>query len=335
MGLAALWLLACSGGAEDTGARDPGVPVDPLYVPDVADLDLPGIYAEALSLALDVRAGRAWAGHVASLDLAQPGCPDLWAGAPADALDVDEEAGVSWADHCTAGVVDWSGAAWWETAVSVSGDATTEAGEVTDAARTLVADAVVGEAGAARFELDGEAEDALSRTLAPGYDRWTWSSLVTGTVTGDLVLGGTETPGGYRADLYVYAEGEGDGADPGGGTRLEARGNVYLFDDRLAERFDSVALDVVALASGGPSDCTLEPTGWLSVRDTNAYWYDLVFLPSGGEDVDTGLDPACDGCGELYIRGVPSGEVCVDLSAVWDGRLAPPETSEFVWSIHG
>ncbi len=321
----ALSVLAACAPAEEEPV-DPGRPVDPLYLPDLSDVDVPAAYAEAFALALDVRAAGAWAGHLAALDLAAPGCPDLWAGAPEE-LEVDGD-GVSWADHCAAGAVDFGGALYWETAASVSGDAASAEGLVTDAARTLVGDAVVGEGGVARFELDGEASDALTRTVAPGYDHWTWSSLVTGTVTGSDVFAGTATPAGYRADLYLAVEG-------GDAARLEARGNLYLYEDRIAERFDSLALDLTYLGVGGPSDCTLEPSGWLSLRDSDAYWYDLVFLPGDAEDVDTGLDPACDGCGTLYVRGVESGEVCVDLSAAWDGRLEPPDVSEFVWSIHG
>jgi hypothetical protein len=302
--------------------------VDPLYLPDLSGVDLPSAYADALLLALDVRASAAWAGHVSALSLASPDCPNLWVGAPGDALDVDGDAeGMSWADHCAVGLVDYAGAAWWETSVVVEGDPEDAVGATTTASRSIVADALVAQGSEALFELDGEVSDAMTRTLAPGYDRWTWSSLVEATVTGSEALSGTAAPGGFRTDAYLYVEG-------GDSARLELRGNVYLFEDRIAERFDSLAADLVYLGSGGPSDCLLEPNGWLSLRDTNAYWYDLVFLPGDSESVDTGLDPACDGCGTLYVRGVESGEVCVDLSAAWDGRLAPPETAEYVLSVY-
>lgn len=325
MGTLLVALLAACAPAEEAPV-DPGRPVDPLYLPDVSDVDLPAAYADAFALALTVRAGTAWAGHVAALDLRAPGCPDLWAGAPGDALDLDEDDGVSWADHCAAGTIDFGGAVWWESAVAIDGDPNDAEGATTEASRRLVGDAVVGQAGDARFELDGDVSDAFARTLAPGYDHWTWSSLVQATVTGADVS--SDTPGGYRADLYLSVEG-------GDAARLEARGNLYLFEDRVAERFDSVAADLTYLGVGGPNDCTLEPYGWISVRDTNAYWYDLVFLPGDSETVDTGADPACDGCGTLYVRGVESGEVCVDLSAAWDGRLEPPGVEDYVLSIHG
>ena len=132
-----------------------------------------------------------------------------------------------------------------------------------------------------------------------------------------------------RADQYVYVEG-------GDTARLESRGNLYLFEDRIADRWDSVAMDLELVGDdgAGPGDCTLEPTGWLSLRDTNAYWYDVVFLASEADTVDTSTDTSCDGCGTLYIRGVESGTVCPDLSAAWDGRLDPPDVADFVLSIH-
>ncbi|MES2645173.1 MAG: hypothetical protein V4850_37140 [Myxococcota bacterium] len=325
--------LAVLGGCAPTEEEpvDPGRPVDPLFLPDVSGIDLPVAYADAFAMALNVRTATAWAGHVATLGMRTAGCPDLWVGAPGDALDLDDDApGVSWADHCDNGQgVDFGGALYWETAVAVEGDPASEEGRTSSAERTLVGDATVGEGSDARFELDGEASDAVSLSEAPGYARYTWSSLVAGTVTGSEVFVGTSTPGGYRTDLYLYAEG-------GDAERLEARGNLYLYEDRIADRFDSVAMDLsyVGPTNAAPTDCTLEPTGWLSVRDADAYWYDLVFLPADAEAPETGVSAACDGCGELYVRGVPAGQVCVDLSLAWDGRLAPPSIADFALSLH-
>lgn len=302
---------------------DPGVPVDPLYVPDVSDVDLEAAWSEAFALALSIQTGPVWAAHVDALSLRTSGCPDLWAAPPEETLEV-EEGGLAWVDRCETGAVGFSGAAWWDSSVDIEGDPETELGATTTASRTLVADALVSQGGEARFELGGEVADSVTRTDAPGYQHWTWSTLVTGTVTGD---GAADD--GYRADQYVYVEG-------GDTARLEARGNLYLFEGRVAERFDSVAMDLtfVGEAGAGPTDCTAEPTGWLSVRDSNAYWYDVVFLAAAGDTVDTELDPACDGCGTLYIRGVESGTVCPDLTFAWDGRLTPPDVSDFVLSIH-
>ncbi|MDP2308982.1 MAG: hypothetical protein Q8P18_23365 [Pseudomonadota bacterium] len=328
-----LCALAMIGGCAPAEADpvDPGRPVDPLYLPDVSGIDLPVAYTDAFVLALDVRTANAWAGHVATLGMRTAGCPDLWVGAPGDTLEIDQDApGVSWADHCDNGLgVDFSGAMYWDTSVDIAGDTQSAEGRTSSAERTLIGDATVGEGADARFELDGEASDAVSLSEAADYSRYTWSSLVAGTVTGSEVFAGSSTPGGYRTDLYLYAEG-------GEAERLEARGNIYLYEDLLADRFDSVAMDLafVGPTNAAPTDCTLEPTGWLSLRDADAFWYDLVFLPADAETLDTGVSAACDGCGELYVRGVASGQVCVDLSLAWDGRLAPPSIADFALSLH-
>jgi hypothetical protein len=313
---------------------DPGVAVDPLYVPDTSELDLPADYADAFSLALSLRTASPWAAHVATLGMATPGCPDLWVGAPDDAsIGVGTDApGMSWSDHCAnGGGVDFAGGVYWESGALSTGDAASAEGAVTGGARRLVGDALVGAGADARFEFDGEASDAVTRSVAPGYDHWTWSSLVQATVSGsDVPAAALSLAGGYRTDMYLYAEG-------GDAGRVEARGDVYLFDDRIAAHFDSVSLDLALIAptGAGPSDCTAEPYGWIGLRDTDAYWYDVVFLPRDEEDATDAADlAACDGCGTLYVRGVESGEVCVDLSAAWDGRLAPPPIEDFVLPLH-
>jgi hypothetical protein len=184
----------------------------------------------------------------------------------------------------------------------------------------------------ARFELDGEVVDSLYQVEAPGYSTWAWSSQLTGTATGrDLVTEGRfQAPA--RADLYLYATG-------GDAGRLEARGDVYFFDDLLADRFDSAALDIELLApeSAGPDDCALEPRGWIGLRDENAYWYDLVFLPryDDATDEDYANDPYgdCVGCGTLFVRGVEAGTVCPDFSGIWSGPLSPPAAEDFILTL--
>jgi hypothetical protein len=78
-----------------------------------------------------------------------------------------------------------------------------------------------------------------------------------------------------------------------GGRTIDIDGAV----SGLAGAIDTV--DYVALYWG--SDCA-EPVGGISVRTTDAVWFDAVF----GDD--------CDGCGPVTWRGVEVGEVCVDFS---------------------
>lgn len=326
-----LLLLAAACATEEEAPVDEGPPLDTLELPDVSDLDLPAAYGEGLATALEVRGAVAWRGHLAALDGIEPGCPDLWAGAPdVETIEVDQDAGGwSWADHCEDQQGrGYEGAVWWSSTAAAEGDPMEADGQTISGERRLVGDATVTVGSETRFELDGTIDDAVTIGTAPDYTRWTWSSTVDATVTGDDALADASTPGGWRADLYTYASG-------GDADALEVRGDVYFFEERLAGRFDSLSMDLAL----DPADECGEPRGWLSLRDEDAYWYDLVFLPRDTDDAsDTGADNApydeCDGCGTLYLRGVESGKVCPDLSFVWDGRLAAPSIEDFVYSIH-
>lgn len=69
------------------------------------------------------------------------------------------------------------------------------------------------------------------------------------------------------------------------------------------------------------STCTIEPSGTISARDNAGQWYDVLFdgPTEYGEQVDPEL---CDGCGQVWYRGEPLGEACVDFSHLldWSGR---------------
>lgn len=328
-----LVLLGCqgSGPAEEAPPPDRGATVEPLVLPDLEGIDFVAAFTDALQLTRTVNTQAPWAGHVTGLELRQEGCPDLWSGAPEEA-DLMDATGISWADYCdTPGGLYYDGFAYWETAMGVSVDLETVTWE---ASRTLVADAIVGAPEGVIFELDGTATDSVYRVEAGGEtSRWIYSSLVEGTVTGSGAFADdTLTPAGWRTDLYLYLTG-------GDVDSFEARGNVYLFDGRLHERFDSLAMDLeLAGPTGlGPDDCGLEPKGWIGLRDENAYWYDVVFLPVS-EDATTDYDNAplsdCDGCGTLYVRGVASGEVCMDFTFLFDGSFAPPDVADFILTLH-
>lgn len=327
------FLFAC-GADGDSGPVDVGDPAPVLEVPDLTDLDLEAAYPAALTLALQGTVSPVWAGHVASMDLARAGCPDLYAGPPADEdAEVDEEEGVSWYDHCTTdGGLFFSGWAWWDAAIEVADEVDGQPGQAVQASRTLVADGVIGDDVSDLYAFDGEAEDALTQETADGYDAWTWSSVVTGSVGGSLVMDGTDTPDGWRADLSLYATG------PAPQT-LTLVGNLYAYNPVLQERFDSVSVDLTWTDTASSDACALEPVGYLSVRDEDAFWYDLVFQPLEDESMsDSGYadDPyaACDGCGTLYVRGIEQGTVCPDLSFLWAGAITPPTVDDFVLSLH-
>ena len=331
-----LLLLSCKTEDEPVNTGDP---VEELVMPDIGNVDLPAAYNEALTAAMAVTLTTPWQGNVDVLELAHDGCPDLYVGAPEDAdLDDDEQFGISWFDYCeTPGGLYYGGYVIWDGNVTGDGDAESDAGRTVEGSRQMLANGVVGNDDDVLYEFKGEGSDSLYLVEAPGYTRWTYSSLVEATVTGSAIsdLTGATNGGGWRTDLYLYATG-------GTAETLEARGNLFLFETRLSERFDSVAMDLTFTGPTGaaPEACTAEPVGWIGLRDENAYWYDLVFQPADSTDSssDSADTPygACDGCGTLYIRGIETieyGEVCVDFSWLWDADpVTLPAPEDFIFT---
>lgn len=322
-------LLACAQ-TTDSGV-DMGDPAEELVLPDVSGVDFAGAYKDAIQRAKTVSVSAAWIAHADLLERRVEGCPDLWAGVPDDdAVDVDSEEGSSWYDHCSTGATDYDGWAWWDASIAVEGDADTPEGRTTDASRELSGNALIADGSGVQLELDGDFSDALSRSDAQDYAHWTWSTASSGTITLP-----TES---YRTDLSVYASG-------GDENTFEPTGNVYLFNERIQDRFDSFEMDLAFAGEGAaaPEDCTAEPKGWIGVRDENAYWYDIVFQPRYDEDGDTGQSAGtytdCDGCGTVYVRGVEAaelGEVCLDFGFVWsESPVSPPNVEDYVLSLHG
>jgi hypothetical protein len=329
--LASMALLL--GTACDADPPDAGAPATQLPLPDVDGIDFSAAYVEALEVvfATDMRA--VWAGHRQSLDTIRPGCPDLWLGDVED----PEEDGISWQDHCTTTAgYSYDGILTWTSEAAREGDPKSILGSIESGRRTLFGDGTVhdDDAGSLVFDFGGTGEDAFTSNVSADYLQWSYSSTVRGEALGVAGFGeGSPLPGGWRADLYV--------AYSGGTTYgVEARGELLLHEGRIAGRYSGIAVD---LALPGPEtatsgECVDEPTGWISVRDDNAYWYDLVFQPryvedAAGEVYENYPYGECEGCGTLYIRGVEQGTVCVDVSSLFDGSLAPPSLEDYVLSV--
>ncbi len=308
-----------------------------LARPDLTGVDLDAAVDRALSLALSATAGPIWSGNRSTLEVGRTDCPDVYVGVPEGEMDLDEDLkGVHWSDRCqTAGGLYFTGWTWWLGTLTGSGSADSAEGRTVDGTRELQGESAVGDDSELRFRFNGTAEDALHRVTATDYERWTYTSLVDGRVDGrDSEVDGS-APGGWRADLYLAASG-------GNSDSLTLRGNVYLLTERIADRFDSMAMDLTLQGQTGASsdDCTLEPQGWFSLRDENAWWYDVVFLPVTEGAGDSGLDPdlsACDGCGTVYVRGLADeslGQVCPDFQAIWDrGVVAQPDDTDFLFTL--
>ncbi len=326
MTLTLLLALACApseGGGGDTGV-DLGDDAPTLDLPDLSGVDIAAAYVDALSLAQSLTLSTAWQGHVASLSRASSGCPDIYVGA-VDAADLDPDTtAVTWQDYCNQGVTAFGGWVSWDGSLQSDGDVDTAEGRTIDASRSLSGDGLVSTDAGAAFELRGDASESVYLVEATDYQRFTWSSLVDATVTGADVFGDADAAG-WRADMYQAAAG-------GDAPTLELRGNAWFFDARIADRFDSIDAD---LAFGTDPACTLEPHGWISLRDTDAFWYDLVFLPLTGDD--GGAYGKCDGCGTLYVRGVETveyGEVCPDFGEGWQRTTDDlPDLSSFVLTL--
>ena len=343
------WGVGCKGGDGDTGASGDGsadldAPPAELVMPDLEGIDIDQAFIDAIEVALTANTQLAWAGHSASLARQHTGCPDLYVGPPPDLVDddlVDEDAsGTSWYDSCTTpGGLFYRGGVYWESGASGRGDPEDSAGRTETGSRQLVGSAVVGDPVDTRFQFRGESTDSVNRVVAPGYERWTYTSSIEATLSGldafDEV--GSLTPGGFRTGMYTSATG-------GDADTLELRGDVYLFEHRIQHNFDSVSIDIrlPGPAGSAPDACTAEPRGWIGLRDENAFWIDVVFMPLEGQD-STGPsyeDPSyseCDGCGTVYVRGIqaePLGVVCPGFEGLWeDGVLPVPEIADYVLDV--
>lgn len=294
-------------------------------LPELSDVDLPAAFAEGIEAVFAADLRGAWAGHRASLDAARPGCPDFWVG----------EQDVNWQDACTTGAgVVWSGELGWNAALSIEGEADSAVGITSIGSRLLEGAALVADESGERFGFSGVGVDSVYASAAPGYVQWRYQSSVSGRVRGSDAVPGTGR-GGMLLDLDLAYSG-------GAVSELTARGDLHTPDARIAGLFDSVSLDVELAGPGAalPDDCVEEPKGWIGLRDENAYWYDLVLQPRFTDDA-TG-DPwpnepysRCEGCGMLYVRGVPTEEVCVDFAALFDGRLQPPDVEDYVLPVRG
>ncbi|TVQ92517.1 MAG: hypothetical protein EA397_06825 [Deltaproteobacteria bacterium] len=330
-------LLGCPAPEEEREAPVLSDPVE-LVPPDLEGVDLPQAFADAFRLIAGVDTRPVWAGHLDALDHAEPGCPDLYLGNPdVDSIDIRTRAkGRSWADYCqqSDGTI-YSGYSYWENSLTAMGDPNTTLGRTADATRLLLGDGAVSRDDEMLYEFVGEAEDSLSLTTTSESETWTYTSRIAGVATGQFIFDDSPTPGGFRVGLYRRSTG-------GDADTLETRGNLYLFEHRIADRFDSFAVDLEFSGplGAGPDDCTLEPTGWIGLRDEDAFWYDLVFEPRrGGDPQDPEYDnepyTGCDGCGTLYLRGLeqPTLEVCMDFDFLWDGLLDHPRIQDYAFTL--
>jgi hypothetical protein len=168
--------------------------------------------------------------------------------------------------------------------------------------------------------MEGEAE---AFTLTGYWNMYRWEILepaqtyVYVNSTGDALWEG-ETYGdtwlGWGMSTAYTLSG---GFDPQLGSWLQIDGGVSA----LPGETDSLWMDGVFIGSAGHgSTCPLEPSGTLSVRDAAGGWYDVDFQGPSYAGASS-FAPECDGCGDIWYRGEPFGQACLDFSPLttWIG----------------
>lgn len=320
-----LLLSACGSDSTDPDATpvDLGPPAPDLLLPDLEGLDMTTALSRGLILALQADLRGSWDGFTQTMSLSTGGCPNQYVGNPEE----DDLLASYWSDSCyTDGGLRFEGELGWESTAAIDyfsedGLDYAEYGE-----RSLSGSGSVEEFNSRVFAFTGEGEDSFYRAVSPEAESWTYSSQLDGTVQGALSFEeGDLFTGGLRESLYLnYSRGAVD--------RLTVRGDVFLLDETI-DRFDSVSMDFTLYGEAGapPGTCLLEPFGFMGMRDTSAYWYEVIFLPIGGEE-GSASSPDCDGCGTLFVRGVEQETpVCLDLEAFWP-LLSSPERVDYVYS---
>lgn len=227
---------------------------------------------------------------------------------------------VMWSGGCAVGGLDFDGDLSWTTTVDP---------ETGEAQRDLFGDAEVHRGSDLEFGFDGEASDSVA-WVDGGF---VYQSSIEGQVSGLAIYGADASiPGGFRGAVELATTSE-------GGLAVDA--NLYLFGEPLLGRFDSVVADLEFL-----DDCGSEPVGYLGLRGTDGYWFDVYFLPRFAPD-DPSVeaqaypyeiidDPVCDGCGHLFVRNVRVDavpQVCPDFGSL-KASLTAPTVDEYVLTLH-
>lgn len=319
---------ACEG--EDPTVT-PGPPAPDLLMPDMTGLDMPAQLKRGFTLALGADLRSPWSAFVSAMALRDE-CPDLFAGS----MDNDEMPALYWSDSCkTAGGVLFEGDQGWESLANR--DVLSETSYVDTGERTLKGTSTIESQGVDSemhrlFAFTGEGTDSFYASIdsdgnASSYSRWTYSASVNATVSGSLIYpDGSTISDGLREDLYLAYSG-------GSADQLTMRGDLFLLQETF-DRFDSVSLDLTLYGPKGapPNTCLKEPYGYIGLRDTSAYWYEVVFMPM--DQSEAGADsPECDGCGTLFVRGVEQPDpVCVSFDDIWQ-TLQPPVLTDYVYSV--
>jgi hypothetical protein len=183
----------------------------------------------------------------------------------------------------------------------------------------VIRDGVDGYMDAVIVDADGTSLDIGFYYLADWVDRKDGKTTYTRLLNGTAHASGSGAPDNAwlsvkrRGDLTVSYTAHDDGAREayldGALAGLDGQVHAVAFS-RLYASFSAT----------GPG-CA-DPTGAVSFRQDGGGWYDVVFgaIDPRKHEVDKSK---CDGCGSSYFGGQPTGEVCVDVTALGAFHGAP------------
>ena len=128
---------------------------------------------------------------------------------------------------------------------------------------------------------------------------------------------GTWLDWGVEPTLVWYAS-----RDPSSGGKAITLSSSVSID---SGPFTAVFMDGVYLYEEVlGSSCGIEPSGTISLLDSEGRWTDLIF--DGPTEFNAEVDAAvCDGCATAWYRGTALGEACIDFSALTDWEDSPWE----------
>ena len=104
-------------------------------------------------------------------------------------------------------------------------------------------------------------------------------------------------------------------------------GGFYVYWDAsitgIAGEINSVRLSEIYMYSEDEgSMCEIEPSGSISIRDSEGNWYETEF--DGPKYQGAGaFPPDCDSCGRVFWRGELLGEICPDFTLLTDWEERP------------
>ncbi len=303
-----LTILACSGGAvlDDTVDDTPAPYIDPD-----TEVTPPTLDAGEVQAVIDETFASLWDFQPQPvLDAYEAADADSDGDCPIVYPDYDVDYGDAWywfetctsdaGAHYTGFVYAVSFSDWEQDGVIYDGGGMAAAGEVTDAAGR------VWEGSGTVYGYEGASTDGSTFINALIMDgTWSWD----GDDGGSWMSTGIEP--GFTG--YTWWS-----ADLGGGA-VVMDGGLFGLEGPL----DTVVMDGMTLYDEvfAPS-CALEPSGTISVRDTEGRWFDVTF--DGGDDLEDVVTPEwCDGCGGAWFEGTYVGEVCLDFSTLLDWEERP------------